>query len=121
MDTVLVDAYGGELTDKVIVRRYKRLCRPCETSFRRKNVTPGSSDANAADSDQPAAGLDLFACQGRESTFDQPGDHADAKSVCHERRLRGAIQACSREHGQRAALLGSQTHRLASARLARNL
>ena len=73
-------------------------------TFRSESIPPGGRDSHAADIDEPAAGPDLLACQGRKSTFDQPGDHADAKSVCHEQRLRDPIEARAREHSQRAAL-----------------
>src|SRR5258708_465644 len=75
-----------------------------------ESVSAGGRDPHLADIDQPAAGPDLLARQGRKSTVDQPVNHADAKSVYHERRLRGPIEARAREHSQRAALLGRQAH-----------
>jgi hypothetical protein len=108
----------GEVSSMSSLHTGKNL-RPedCTTIFSGEGVSPGRRDPQYADIDQPAASPDLLARYGRKSAADKPGDHADAKSVCHEPCLRGTIEAGAREQGQRASLLGSQAYRHIPGRL----
>ena len=55
-----------------------------------------------------AGGPNLLMRQPREPLIDQASDRADAEAVCGEQRLRRAVAACGREHGQRSRLVGTE-------------
>ena len=46
-----------------------------------------------------AAGPNLFSRERRHASIDQPGDHACVEAVRAQQRLRGAVVARGREHG----------------------
>jgi hypothetical protein len=72
---------------------------------------PRLCDPDLANIDQFAARLDLLIRQARESLADKGVDRRHAEAAGSEKRSRRAVAARGREHGESAALFGSERHR----------
>jgi hypothetical protein len=71
--------------------------------------------------DHLATGSNVFTRQGRKAAVDEPADHGAAKTVRDQERLRRAVVARGREHGECTALLGTEHHRPGNSARSRGL
>jgi hypothetical protein len=78
------------------------------STFGGKRLPARGLDPDPTDLDHLAAGPGLRMRQGRKSLIHQIGDHRDVEAMGGEKRLRRAVAARGCQHGESAALLGSQ-------------
>jgi len=68
-------------------------------------------DPHHGDRDQLSIGPNLLHREGRQPTIDETRDHGCVEAMRTQQRLRYAVRARGSEHGESAALIGSQAHR----------